>query len=168
MKIFWIYISYFSFFICIVIIVIITLIIVIIIIIKLLLSDCNWTRTHNHLVRKQTLNHFAKLTKWLSWVVSTYLYDAFNCMFLYIYIYIYIYIVCIYTFYLFIYIYLLFLSSYCLDGSIRPKGSHLDSWTVCLPRDIARWQISKHSYIFVTFQSNPVASVVSLDGKFWL
>ena len=26
-------------------------------------SDCNWTRTHNHLVRKQTLNHLAKLTK---------------------------------------------------------------------------------------------------------
>ena len=35
-------------------------------------SDCNWTRTQNHLVRKQTLNHLAKLsvllrTKWL-WV----------------------------------------------------------------------------------------------------
>ena len=25
------------------------------------LSDCNWTRTHNHLVRKQTHNHLAKL-----------------------------------------------------------------------------------------------------------
>ena len=24
--------------------------------------DCNWTRTHNHLVRKRTLNHLAKLT----------------------------------------------------------------------------------------------------------
>ena len=24
------------------------------------LSDCNWTRTHNHLVRKRTLNHLAK------------------------------------------------------------------------------------------------------------
>ena len=23
--------------------------------------DCNWTRTHNHLVRKRTLNHLAKL-----------------------------------------------------------------------------------------------------------
>ena len=46
------------------------------------LSDCNWTRTHNHLVRKRTLNHLAKLTKWLSWVVSTYLYGAFDCMFL--------------------------------------------------------------------------------------
>ena len=26
-----------------------------------LLSDCNGTQTHNHLVRKRTLNHFAKL-----------------------------------------------------------------------------------------------------------
>ena len=24
-------------------------------------SDCNWTRTHNHLVHKRTLNHLAKL-----------------------------------------------------------------------------------------------------------
>ena len=47
-----------------------------------LLSDCNWTRTHNHLVHKQTLNHLAKLAKWLSCVVSTYLYGAFDCMFL--------------------------------------------------------------------------------------
>ena len=46
------------------------------------LSDCNWTRTHNHLVRKQTLNHLAKLAKWLSCVVSTYLYIVFDCMFL--------------------------------------------------------------------------------------
>ena len=33
------------------------------------LSDCNWTRTHNHLVDKGTLNHLAKpacLFKWLS------------------------------------------------------------------------------------------------------
>ena len=27
------------------------------------LSDCNWTRTQNHLVRKRTINHLAK---WLS------------------------------------------------------------------------------------------------------
>ena len=27
------------------------------------LSDCNWTRTHNHLVRKRTHKHLAKLTK---------------------------------------------------------------------------------------------------------
>ena len=31
------------------------------------LSDFNWTRTHNHLVHKRTLNHLAKLAKWL-WV----------------------------------------------------------------------------------------------------
>ena len=33
------------------------------------LSDCNWTRTQNHLVHKPTLNHLAKfnhLPKWLS------------------------------------------------------------------------------------------------------
>ena len=29
------------------------------------LSDCNWTRTHNHLVHKQTLNHLAKLAIFL-------------------------------------------------------------------------------------------------------
>ena len=29
------------------------------------LSDCNWTRTQNHLVRKQTFNHLAKLTCWV-------------------------------------------------------------------------------------------------------
>ena len=28
---------------------------------KFLVRDCNWTRTHNHLVHKQTLNHLAKL-----------------------------------------------------------------------------------------------------------
>ena len=26
-------------------------------------NDCNWTRTHNHLVGKRTLNHLAKLTR---------------------------------------------------------------------------------------------------------
>ena len=45
-------------------------------------SDCNWTRTQNHLVLKRTLNHLAKLTKWLSCVLSTYLYGAFDCMYL--------------------------------------------------------------------------------------
>ena len=35
------------------------------------LSDCNWTRTHNHLVHKRTLNHLVKLVKWLSCVVRT-------------------------------------------------------------------------------------------------
>ena len=28
---------------------------------KIKISDCNGTRTHNHLVRKRTLNHLAKL-----------------------------------------------------------------------------------------------------------
>ena len=42
------------------------------------LSDCNGTRTHNHLVRKRTLNHLAKLAKWLSCVLSTYLYGAYG------------------------------------------------------------------------------------------
>ena len=46
------------------------------------LSDSNEIRIHNHLVRKQTRNHLAKLTKWLSCVVSTYLYGAFDCMLL--------------------------------------------------------------------------------------
>ena len=45
-------------------------------------SDCNWIRTHNHLIHKWTLNHFAKLTKLLSCIVSTYLYGAFDWMFL--------------------------------------------------------------------------------------
>ena len=44
------------------------------------LSDCNGTRTHNHLVRKRTLNHLAKLSKWLSSAVSTSLYGAFDCV----------------------------------------------------------------------------------------
>ena len=30
------------------------------------LSDCNWTPTQNHLVRKKTLDQLAKLAKWLS------------------------------------------------------------------------------------------------------
>ena len=46
------------------------------------LSDSNGIGTHNHLGRKRTLNHLAKLAKWLSCVVSTYLYGAFDCMFL--------------------------------------------------------------------------------------
>ena len=46
------------------------------------LHDCNWTWTHNYLVCKQTLDHLAKLAKWLNCVVSTNLYDAFLCMFL--------------------------------------------------------------------------------------
>ena len=30
------------------------------------LSAWNWTRTHNHLVYQRTLNHLAKLAKWLT------------------------------------------------------------------------------------------------------
>ena len=46
------------------------------------ISGFNWTRTHNLLVCKLTLNYLVKLVKWLSCVVSTYLYGAFDCMFL--------------------------------------------------------------------------------------
>ena len=34
------------------------------------LSDCNWTRTQNHLIRKRTLNHLAKLNSAHSFKVS--------------------------------------------------------------------------------------------------
>ena len=30
------------------------------------LSDCNWTRTHNHLIHKRTLNHLANLAFYLN------------------------------------------------------------------------------------------------------
>ena len=46
------------------------------------LGDCNGIRNHNHLVRKRTLVHLAKLAKWSSCAVSTYLYGAFDCMLL--------------------------------------------------------------------------------------
>ena len=46
------------------------------------LIDCNVTWTHNHLVFKRILNHLAELTKWLSCVVSTYLYGASDYIFL--------------------------------------------------------------------------------------
>ena len=46
------------------------------------LSDCNRTQTHNHLDGKWKLNHLVKLTKWLSCLVSTYLYGAFIGIFL--------------------------------------------------------------------------------------
>ena len=32
------------------------------------LRDCNWTRTHNHLVHKRILNHLAKPFTWLKWL----------------------------------------------------------------------------------------------------
>ena len=40
------------------------------------LSDCNWIWTQNCLVRQGTLNQLTKLTKWFSFVLSTYLYSA--------------------------------------------------------------------------------------------
>ena len=49
---------------------------------RLSVCDYNGTRTHNHLFRKRTLNHLAKLAKWLSCVVCTYLYGVFDFMFL--------------------------------------------------------------------------------------
>ena len=42
-------------------------------------NDSNEIRTHNHLVRKRTLNHLAKLAKLLGCVVSTYLHGVFIC-----------------------------------------------------------------------------------------
>ena len=45
-------------------------------------SDWNWTRTQNHFVLKRTLNHLAKLAKWWSCVLSTYLHGEFDRMFL--------------------------------------------------------------------------------------
>ena len=47
-----------------------------------ILSDPNWTRTQNHLVYKPRLNHLAKLSKWLRCPLCTYLYGAFECVFL--------------------------------------------------------------------------------------
>ena len=44
--------------------------------------SCNGTWIYNHLVRKRTLNHLAKLAKCLSCVVSTYQHFASDCMFL--------------------------------------------------------------------------------------
>ena len=38
------------------------------------ICDSSDIQTHNHLVRKRTLNHFVKLAEWLTCVVSTYLY----------------------------------------------------------------------------------------------
>ena len=45
-------------------------------------NDCNWTWTQNHLVFKWTWNHLANFAKWLSCVVSTYLFGVFDFMFL--------------------------------------------------------------------------------------
>ena len=43
------------------------------------LNDCSWTRTHNHLVYKRTLNHLTKLAKCLNgWV---FVYELNDCRF---------------------------------------------------------------------------------------
>ena len=47
-----------------------------------ILSDSNGIRTHNHLICKRTLNHLTKLAKWLSCVVTTFLYGTFDSMLL--------------------------------------------------------------------------------------
>ena len=44
--------------------------------------DSNGILTHTYLVHKRTLNHLAKLVKWLSCVVRTYLYGAFEYLLL--------------------------------------------------------------------------------------
>ena len=41
----------------------------------------NWIRTHIQLNHKWTLKYLVKLVKWLSCVVKTCLYGAFDCMF---------------------------------------------------------------------------------------
>ena len=46
------------------------------------LSDSSAIRTHNHLVRKRPLNHEPLSLNFLSCVVSTYLYGAFDYMLL--------------------------------------------------------------------------------------
>ena len=46
-----------------------------------LLSECNGIRAHNHLDGKRIGNHLTKLVKLLSFVVSTCLHGAFDCMF---------------------------------------------------------------------------------------
>ena len=45
-------------------------------------SDSNETQNRHKLARNRKLNHLAKLVKWLACVASTYLYRAFDCMFL--------------------------------------------------------------------------------------
>ena len=48
-------------------------------------QDFKWLQRDSnlrHSVCKRTLNHLAKLTKWLSCVVNVYLYGAFECVFL--------------------------------------------------------------------------------------
>ena len=50
------------------------------VILKIKWLQQDWT--HSHLVWKWILNHLATLTKWLSYVVFTYMYDVFDCVYL--------------------------------------------------------------------------------------
>ena len=43
------------------------------------LSDCNWTRTHNHLVLKRTVNHLAIWPVWLTG--RMFVYELSGCRF---------------------------------------------------------------------------------------
>ena len=43
--------------------------------------NCNGIGTYDHLACKRTINHLSKLAKWLSCVVSIYMYDAFDSVF---------------------------------------------------------------------------------------
>ena len=62
----------------------------------------------------------------------------------------------IYLLFIYLFIYLLFLLKYWnLDESMQPKGSHLDKWTISLPRNVARWQTCKHLHLLVTPQPQP-------------
>ena len=47
------------------------------------LIDCNGAGTQSHLFHKRTFNHLAKITKWLRWVESIYLFGVFDFMFLF-------------------------------------------------------------------------------------
>ena len=46
------------------------------------LSDCNCTWNDNHLVRKRTLQHLARMAIWFSCVVTISLYGVFDCVFI--------------------------------------------------------------------------------------
>ena len=47
-----------------------------------ILSECNASQTHNHLICKRNFNYFPKFFNLLSWIVSTYPYLAFDSVFL--------------------------------------------------------------------------------------
>ena len=67
------------------------------------ISDWNGIQTHNHIVRKQTLNHLAN---WLSCVVSTYLHGA-----MIVFLSCHICVLSKYTLYLCLYVCIIYLKS---------------------------------------------------------